>query len=764
MTTRLKPNAVAAAIALLNIPLWAADANAEVLAPWLVQMGASETVLSAANWGKDQWLGVVDTGIKSSHQAFAAGQVSASLSSCAALTFSCQSGGTDDHGHGTAVAAIAAGNFRAPAAVSSGRYSVAANSVLGMASNANLIAEKVLNASARGYSVDVANGLRKAVDAGASVVNLSLSFVNSGDLISAINYAAGKGVYIVWSGGNSAQTLVGGSDIAGLSTAALSRLVLVGSVNAGNGLSSFSNRPGTGGFVNTGMLKTGYASRWVMAPGEGILAPSIGGGATAWGSWTGTSMSAPLVAGSLVLLNSAWPILKTRGTSARLLLATATDLGSAGVDATYGSGLVNLAKAFQPYGVLTVRKLDGRNVAVSSLTTSMLSGGAFGDIGALQATLANYKAFDSYERNFSVDLSGLIKTPATAASLNPLPTNANSGPTVVKLADGAEFGYMPAPSANPAARLGIFDENPELPRDRRHGYAMLADRQGNATAIGHGFPVQYAHARALFGRHDEARLASQLGAASLARMAEGGGLLVHGMKIADDTRLAFSWSGTADLPAGPAAAWRPAWSQAQANNLAVGLSRRLDADLVAGIHLGWLDERHGMLGSTYDATSLLSLGEVNRSVSVGWTASVDLGDRRRLMFEAGYAATVDGRANGLLAGTRDVRSRAWAVGYQQLDATTSGDRFGMSLIQPLRVVSGEAALLTVDVDADGLPAYGRRWISLVPSGREIDLRLAYELPLRRQANLNLQLVARRDVGHIAGNRDASIGVAWQRRF
>ena len=300
---------------------------AEVYAPWLTQIGLTASALSASNWGKGMLLGVVDTGIVANSPFFAKGQVSTSLSSCAAVSFKCSNGFTDDNGHGTAVAAIAAGNIVFPSVSNYGGYKVTANSVVSVAPNANIFSEKVLNAAGSGYSTDVSSGIKKAADAGAAVINVSITYGNSADAVAAINYAASKGSFIVWAGGNSSVNLLSGSNTNGLTATAISHLVFAGSVNANNVLSSFSNKPGSGSLVSTG-VSASYSSRWVMAPGESILAPYSPSVPSAWGYWSGTSMSAPVVSGSLILLEAAWPILKTNGTAANLLLNTATDLGT----------------------------------------------------------------------------------------------------------------------------------------------------------------------------------------------------------------------------------------------------------------------------------------------------------------------------------------------------------------------------------------------------------------------------------------------------
>src|SRR5690349_18138060 len=100
----------AVALAVASVAAVGGNAFAATYAPWLTLIGVNDSILSAANWGKNQLLGVVDTGIVPTNGAFVTGQVSSALSSCAAVSFSCSKGFIDDNGHGTAVAEIAAGN------------------------------------------------------------------------------------------------------------------------------------------------------------------------------------------------------------------------------------------------------------------------------------------------------------------------------------------------------------------------------------------------------------------------------------------------------------------------------------------------------------------------------------------------------------------------------------------------------------------------------------------------------------------------------
>lgn len=752
------PTLMALSVAASFVP----SAHAASYAPWLLQIGVTDSVMSAANWGKNQLLGVVDTGIVANHPAFAAGQVSQSLSACAAVTFRCSNGFYDDNSHGTAVAEIAAGNRTALFSTTYGGYALKAGSIMSVAPNANIVAEKVLNAAGSGYSTDVANGIKRAADAGAGVINVSITYGNTADLVAAINYAAAKGAFIVWAGGNSAGNLLSGANTNGLTAAAISHLVFAGSVNSASTLSSFSNKPGNGALVTTSGAGTGYAQRWIMAPGENIVAPIVTYGSNVWGYWSGTSMASPLVSGSLVLLESAWPILKTNGTAANLLLATAKDLGVKGVDSTYGTGLVNLTTAFQPYGALSVTLANGQSQTVTTLTTSMITSGALGSFSTVQARLSNYTSFDTYARNFSVNLSGLIKTPSTTYSLNPLPTNTNTGPTAIKLADGSELAYWQQARVNAAERLGVFGVNEETLQDRRMGFAMLTDTRGTTTAFGYGYPVQYAYAKALYGSDDFARLSDSLSTSNLSILAQGGGLFAYGTKLSDDTRIAMSWSGTMSPLA--AAGTQPAWTVANANNVSFGLTHRFSPAFTAGVTMGFLSENHGLLGSTYDAGSAVSLGNNNRTTSVGVSGAYAMDKNNSLLLEATWARTSGANGSGLFAGTSDLISTAYGASFQSRNLAKTGDQIVFSVKQPLRVTRGQASLVSVSVDEFGLAHYGTEWVSLVPSGRQMDYKLMYDRPLSKRQSVSWQATYRQDVYNIAGNNDRTVGTTWRMSF
>ena len=735
------------------------DASADSYAPWLTQIGINSTVMSAANWGKGVLIGTVDTGIQASNPVFAAGQVSAASSSCAAVSFRCSNGYADDNGHGTAVAEIAAGNKTFNLGNSNyGGYLVTAGSYVSVAPNANIVAEKVLNAAGSGYSTDVANGIIKAANAGASIINVSITYGNSSDLVSAINYAASKGAIIVWAGGNSSQALLSNANTTGLTQQAINQLIFAGSVNAKNVLSSFSNTPGAGSLVNTAGAKTAYDARWIMAPGENILAPGIQYGSGAWAYWSGTSMSTPIISGSLAVLEAAWPILKTNATAGNLLLATATDLGAKGVDATYGNGIANLTTAFNPYGALSVTEASGKTVAVTSVTGSLLTSGAFGSLSAIQSKLANYTAFDTYSRNYTVNLSGLIKTPTVAATVNPLPVNTKTAPLSVKLADGSFMTYWDDAPSTAQMELGFHDagtDRSSIPT----GSMLMGFADGSSLALGFASNPSYMQAAMLYGDQAIAGLAAQTDSASLASLSSGGYVAGYSFKPSAGWRVSAMMSETQSLGANQDTFAR------NSSNFSVSVAHDLSDRLVGSVTLGLLSESNGMLGSTYVQGGMLGFGGSNNSNSIGFSLGADLGGNARLLLDAGFASTAGGQGSGLVSGTSGVVSRSLGVAFSNQDVMTKGDRFTVSAKQPLRVVSGYANLVMPAVDpVTGVATYSNERVSLVPNGRETDFSVSYSAPVARTQTVTLQAGLRNDLQNIAGESDRSVGVSWINRF
>ncbi|WP_217925062.1 S8 family peptidase [Miltoncostaea oceani] len=197
--------------------------------------------------------------------------------------------------------------------------------VAGISLNARIMPVKFIG-SGTGTHADAIESIRYAVRAGAKVINASwgTSTPDAGVAVcDAIAQAMAAGVVVVAAAGNEAVDL----DQTQLMPAACPTpgLISVGSSDSSDGLSSFSNR--------------GAGTVDLLAPGSGI-ASTIGRGG--YGISSGTSMSAPHVAGAAALLLGRDPSLSPLRVNA--LIASSGDPIPAAA-ATRSGRRLNLAAA-----------------------------------------------------------------------------------------------------------------------------------------------------------------------------------------------------------------------------------------------------------------------------------------------------------------------------------------------------------------------------------------------------------------------------------
>jgi hypothetical protein len=162
---------------------------------------------------------------------------------------------------------------------------------------------------------------------------------------SAASYFQSKGGVVASSAGNEGTFT---------SAADNPTILTVSATDSSDALASWTN---TGNYVDLG------------APGVGIRTTNRGGG---YGSWSGTSFSAPVVAAVAALVISANPAL-TASQVQDILKQSADDLGPAGWDPGYGWGRVNAGRAVNlALGAST----SGADTTPPSLSFSVPTAGA----------------------------------------------------------------------------------------------------------------------------------------------------------------------------------------------------------------------------------------------------------------------------------------------------------------------------------------------------------------------------------------------------
>jgi hypothetical protein len=711
-------------------------ANEYSWSPQLTTIGVSQNLQTIANDGQGFTIAIVDTGI-SNHSEFA-GRISGA-SACAAVTFGCGNGVADDHGHGSHVAGIAA---------------AARNSkgMVGVAPKATIAAFKVLNANGSGYDSDVANGIRMAANSGAGVINLSLTYIPTASIVSAMNYAASKGSIIVFAGGNSGSNLLNNANTLGLTAAAINRLVFVGALGSNNQIAYFSNKPGSGSALYSGKKGSTYKSLWLMAPGTNIL--SVYAPLDNYYTWmSGTSMAAPVVSGSIALLGSRWPVLLRDGTLTQVLFSSAQDMGAKGADNVYGNGLLRLDKAFQPIGGLSVALANGKQTTVTSVTGGMVTSGALGSLSSVSSKLRNYTVFDTFKRDFYADLSKMLSLTKKQKLSVVNSTAARPKIGATKFADGSSFafGSMEVQGDGVSHPTGMTGSS--------SWFISFTDAGGTTMAAGYGFPGALSFSDAMWGSGSaSAEAISELGVSNaLYGLTGGGSFAAYGTRIGQSSRLAFSWSQTApyDTFGGQN------WATPEAQALGLGLSTEVTPNWKLGFTVSSLNEKHGLLGS--QASGALSLGDEHKSFSFGASSAYAFDAKSHLVIDAAVVNT-DGAAiaGSIFSKVSTLRSLSYGAAFTRQDLMGPDDRLTLSLRMPLRVYSGSAMMATTSVDSNGYPITTQQRIDLTPSGSETDFSISYQAPLDGNVSWNASLDYRHNADHVAGVSDKAlrIGTKW----
>jgi hypothetical protein len=532
----------------------------------------------------------------------------------------------------------------------------------------------------------IAAGLDVARRVGAKVVNISLGgAAPNNNLRTAIDRATSAGIIIVISAGND-----GGAQPDPLSQVANDAIahglvLIAGATTSSQTIASFSGRAGD------------YSAHFLTALGSGIrYIDSSGRSFTA----SGTSFSAPAVSGAIALLAQAFPTM-TPAQLVDLLLRTATDLGAAGVDTTYGHGELNLARAFSPVGSTSL-SVTATEVSLSDNAT--LSG-AMGDAGSQSGLGARIR--DYYDREFAVDLAGTIgrspvSTKLASALANPahqtqlrsgnmtlaLSLDAKARPDRLTLSQ-ADYGQARALAGLVATRVGKTD------------FAMGFARGGEALLGG-------ARNHAAFLVADNADGSASIARAPKAAFAVRRDLGSVGVTGSIETGQLRLWE-TAGLER-----LRGYWRQQRYDAVRVAADKRF-GPLSLNLALTRMDEADSVLGGRF-STALGGNGATTYFADAG--AVLTPLDHWQLGAAVRRGWTqVPGRL-GREASTIATQALAFDV---TRDAVLGGS-MSLRWAQPLRVTSGGLSLTGLG-DAT--------FLSLAPQGRETDLEAAYARPLWR---------------------------------
>ncbi|MCT1602016.1 S8 family serine peptidase [Kocuria sp. p3-SID1433] len=293
------------------------EAQARADEYWLEDYGVREAWQTTR--GEGATIAIIDTGVDGSHPDLK-GAVAGGTDVSGIGAENGQEPLGADPDHGTMVASVAAGR---------GHGADHAEGIIGVAPEADILAVSTAlgtdEAGVRSTDEQIPDAVRWAVDNGADVINMSVgspqqSWPESWD--SAFAYAEEKDVLIVAAAGNRGNGLVQVG-----APATIPSVLTVGGVD----------QDGQAGWDSSSQ----GISIAVAGPAEQLVGATPGDG---YASWTGTSASAPIVAGTAALIRSEHPELSADEVAYRIT-ASARDEGEPGKDPLYGYGVLDVDRA-----------------------------------------------------------------------------------------------------------------------------------------------------------------------------------------------------------------------------------------------------------------------------------------------------------------------------------------------------------------------------------------------------------------------------------
>lgn len=420
----------------------------------------------------------------------------------------------------------------------------------------------------------------------------------------------------------------------------------------------------------------------------------------------GNSFAAPAVAGAAALLKQYWPTLGG-ATISKILLDTATDLGPAGVDQTFGVGLLNVQKAMTAQA--TTAAFSSAEHVLSGFSSLVISG-AFGGSAtatAIGAKVSHMTVFDVYGRDYRMAapsgikvrdsrlLAGAMLTPADPPWLAVSPTEQRLG--MVQALAGPWQGTQPNRPA-----VASFSPAP--------GQLLTASAN---VAIGQGTGIAGSPLRAI--------ASTPIGVSS--------------------SWTSFGWTGA--FSAGSTRDGRMALRSASFSSPS-GL----------GLEVSDLVERGQALGLRGDASLGLSGA---RTTMVTATAARTLAGVT-LTGRATIARTrVDGDGD-LLRFDRSLLATAFSAeaGHRLLGGLAT-----LGLSSPLHVERA-VAMVRVPVSYDlasGALVTATAPIDIAPSAREMDLELGWSMAFSPTSSIRLGVARAFAAGNVAGMSDTAGFVA-----
>jgi subtilisin family serine protease len=469
---------------------------------------------------------------------------------------------------------------------------------------------------------------------------------------------------------------------------------------------------------NTGVIaswsdRCGISAAYCLAaPGVNVMSTGTTGG---YKTGSGTSFAAPIISGAVAVVMDMWPYLAP-GDITSILLTTANKTGIYANTAIYGQGLLDLNKATQPVGTITIA---GTN-SITSLGQTELSS-TFGKNGKA----ANVVVLDAFKRDFTVASNDLVVRNSDTFSPSAALGRFGTGLLSVDRVDVAG-GWLDITSFT-----GANDSMGQ--RDQRHVTSIVGT--GGWTA---NFATQSdgATATALtplgpqWLRLAIADRSLSEGHGALIQNATGGSMALPFGDLSLSLGFASGQPGRDGVQNLPLQSAGPGTDKPTQSLWTAGLGYQVWSGVKLTGTAGYLIERDSILGSQQGGSMGFGTAARTRFVSIG--ADVALGGGLSLFggYDMGWTNS-SGATGALVSDVSTVRSNAWRAGLRGESVFDSGDTLLLAVSQPLAATKGRLTTMTpTSYDGfTGTVGYTSGSASLAAGHRETDLQAAYAMRL-----------------------------------
>ncbi len=632
--------------------------------------------------------------------------------------------------------------------------------VQGIAPNASVIAYNPFDSSGTASWTDIRQGILSLKGRGASVINLSLGvrgFTFHPDWNAQLNGLAlrafARNTVFVLAAGNDGSSQTSNIEWSQSSNLAL---LVVGSINAGETISSFSNRPGTACFVTRGVCTAGneLMNRFIVAPGELILASDGQDGVT---RVSGTSFAAPLVSGAVTLLHDRWQWLaQYPKETADIILNTARDLGAPGVDAIYGRGVLDVQASQSPinFSTLEFYEYDSKTVGKGKLrqATDLRSGGISGVWEANDTYFYLIEKLGRTRRDFAVPLSNrLVGQKTSVSGSSEYFQSYVTGRFQDWIKNGGKFNDV-ASYTSPDRGGWNFAMQASNPVTSANGQQIVSVPQTTLSfsdparrltlSGGHGDGVRTLTGANGFGLKSDYDV-SNGGVNPLLGFASGGAFVDADIALANNLRVAVGFTEKSlDQARNPLLsesqrAGLIGLESYQANAFNFRLTHK--ASDAASFTLGYtkLREKNGLLGVQSTVTSDLDSGSNSDTVTFG--ANIDLPQNFSIAASATGAVSRTAQNQSLSTAGRGVLSSAYAISLTKRGFLGKKDSIRVSFTQPLHIEKGTLKFTSVQIVDRTTGDLGTvtQQFDITEKSRRLTSEILYSAPLTKSGEMSL---------------------------